>query len=160
MMTKTVLNRLVAVLCVVAMAFAAKAQEAQFLIVTEQDGTMTSFALAEAPVLTMIDGTLTIVAGPQTYAVPIQDVVNYKFTDAVTAIDKVEKDTKPLIDAGMAHFENMKPGTPVHVYAIDGRLVTTVTATSGGSVDINLRDLGSGIFIVATPTASYKIQNR
>ena len=40
-MTKTVLNRLVALVCVMLMGLAAKAQTAQYLIVTLQDETKT-----------------------------------------------------------------------------------------------------------------------
>lgn len=163
MMTKTVLNRLVALLSVIMLTAAAMAQNAQYIIVTQQDGTKASFELASEPVLTLSDGMLTVTTEAQTLSVPLAEVVNYTFSDQgidYTAIDDVKAADAATIAAGKAHFQNLQPGTLVGIYTVDGRQVGSATAAPDGTVNINLNDLGTGIYILTTPTASYKIYNR
>lgn len=101
-MTKTVLNRLVVLVCVMLMGLGAKAQTAQYLIVTLQDETKTVFALAEKPVVTMADGIFKAETPSQAIEVAIADVLNYTFSDQApyTDIEQVSADTKPIIEAG------------------------------------------------------------
>lgn len=161
-MTKTVLNRLVVLVCVMLMGLGAKAQTAQYLIVTQQDESQVSFALAEKPVITLTDGIFKAETTTQTLEVAIADVLNYTFSDQApyTDIDEVKTDTKPVIDAGHAHFENLKPGTVVNIFTVDGRRAGSATATANGTVDIDLSGMGTGVYILTTPSASYKIYNR
>jgi len=161
-MTKTVLNRLVALVCVMLMGLAAKAQTAQYLIVTLQDETKTVFALAEKPVVTMADGIFKAETPSQAIEVAIADVLNYTFSDQApyTDIEQVSADTKPIIEAGRAQLAGLKPGTIVNVFTIDGRRAANAVAASNGTADIDLSGLGNGVFILTTPSASYKIYNR
>ena len=162
-MTKTVLNRLVVLVCVMLMGLGAKAQTAQYLIVTLQDETKTVFALAEKPVVTMADGIFKAETPSQAIEVAIADVLNYTFSDQApyTDIDQVKTDaTKPIIEAGRAQLAGLKPGTIVNVFTIDGRRAANAVAASNGTADIDLSGLGNGVFILTTPSASYKIYNR
>ncbi len=162
-MTKTVLNRLVVLVCVMLMGLVTKAQTAQYLIVTLQDETKATFALAEKPVVTLTDGMFKTETPTQAIEVAIADVLNYTFSDQApyTDIDQVKTDaTKPVIEAGHAHLENLDPGTVVSIFTIDGRRAGSMAATAAGTVDIDLNGMGSGVYILTTPTASYKIYNR
>ncbi len=161
-MTKTVLNRLVVLVCVMLMGLGAKAQTAQYLIVTLQDETKTVFALAEKPVVTMADGIFKAETPSQAIEVAIADVLNYTFSDQApyTDIEQVSADTKPIIEAGRAQLAGLKPGTIVNVFTIDGRRAANAVAASNGTADIDLSELGYGVFILTTPSASYKIYNR
>lgn len=161
-MTKTVLNRLVVLVCVMLMGLGAKAQTAQYLIVTLQDETKAVFALAEKPVVTMTDGIFKAETPSQVIEVAIADVLNYTFSDQApyTDIEQVSADTKPIIEAGRAQLAGLKPGTIVNVFTIDGRRAANAVAASNGTADIDLSGLGNGVFILTTPSASYKIYNR
>lgn len=161
-MTKTVLNRLVVLVCVMLMGLAAKAQTAQYLIVTQQDATQVAFALAEKPVVTLTDGIFKAETPTQTFEVVLADVLNYTFSDQApyTDIDQVKTDAKPVIEAGKAHLDTLKPGTVVNVFTVDGRRTARATAGADGTVEIDLAGLGTGVYILVTPTASYKIYNR
>ena len=160
-MKKTVLQRFAAMLVMVMLGIAAQAQ-VQYLIVTHSDGAASEFALADAPVVTCQNGTLEVTTAHQTLAIALSEVENYHFTETLpyTAIDEVKTDdTKPLIEAGHARFENLPEGTTVNIFTIDGRRAGSAIATDG-SVDIDLTNLGTGIYILSTPKASYKIINR
>lgn len=161
-MTKTVLNRLVVLVCVMLLGLAAKAQTAQYLIVTQQDATQVAFALAEKPVVTLTDGIFKAETPTQTFEVVLADVLNYTFSDQApyTDIEQVSADTKPIIEAGRAQLAGLKPGTVVNVFTIDGRRAANAVAASNGTADIDLSGLGNGVFILTTPSASYKIYNR
>lgn len=161
-MTKTVLNRLVVLVSVMVLGLASKAQTAQFLIVTQQDDTQAGFALSEQPVVNCTDGMLKVASPSQTLEVELNNVKNYAFAETFqpTAIDQIKEDVKPVIRIGMAQFENLKPGTNINIYTIDGRAAGKAVANNNGSVNIDLTTLGAGIFILVTPTASYKIYNQ
>lgn len=161
-MTKTVLNRLVVMVSVLMLSLAATAQNAQFLIVTQNDDSQAGFALSEQPVVTCTDGVLKVTSPTQTLEVELANVKNYAFAETFqpTAIEQIKNDTKPVIQAGMAQFENLKPGTVINIYTVDGRNAGRAVANDNGSVNVDLTSLGSGIFILATPNASYKILNR
>lgn len=161
-MTKTVLNRLIVLLSVMLLGLTAKAQTAQYLIVTQQDESQVSFALAEKPVITLTDGIFKAETTTQTLEIALADVLNYKFSDQApyTDIDQVKTDAKPVIEAGKAHLDALKPGTVVNVFTVDGRRAASSSAGADGTVDIDLGGLGAGVYILATPTASYKIYNR
>ena len=161
-MTKTVLNRLVALACVLMLGLAATAQNARFLIVTQNDDSQAGFALEEQPVVTCTNGVLKVTSPTQTLEVELANVKNYAFAETFqpTAIEQIKNDTKPVIQAGMAQFENLKPGTVINIYTVDGRNAGRAVANDIGSVSVDLTSLGSGIFILATPNASYKILNR
>lgn len=161
-MTKTVLNRLIVLLSVMLLGLTAKAQTAQYLIVTQQDESQVSFALAEKPVITLTDGIFKAETTTQTLEIALADVLNYKFSDQApyTDIDQVKTDAKPVIEAGKAHLDALKPGTVVNVFTVDGRRAASASAGADGTVDIDLSGLGNGVFILTTPSASYKIYNR
>ncbi|MBQ9217822.1 MAG: hypothetical protein IJ160_06605 [Muribaculaceae bacterium] len=161
-MTKTVLNRLIVLLSVMLLGLTAKAQTAQYLIVTQQDESQVSFALAEKPVITLTDGIFKAETTTQTLEIALADVLNYKFSDQApyTDIDQVKTDAKPVIEAGKAHLDALKPGTVVNVFTVDGRRAASASAGADGTVDIDLGGMGAGVYILATPTASYKIYNR
>jgi hypothetical protein len=105
---------------------------------------------------------LKVTSPTQTLEVELANVKNYAFAETFqpTAIEQIKDDTKPVIQAGMAQFENLKPGTIINIYTIDGRNAGRAVANDNGSVTVDLTSLGSGVFILATPTASYKILNR
>lgn len=161
-MTKTVLNRLVVLVSIMMLGLASKAQTAQFLIVTQQDDTQAGFALSEQPSVTCAGGMLKVTSPTQTLEVELANVKNYAFAESFqpTAIDQIKENATPVIKAGVAQFENLKPGTVINIYTIDGRTAGKAVADNYGSAIIDLNSLGSGIYILATPTASYKIYNR
>ena len=77
---KTLLRTIaVLLLALVSTAVLANAEVKQYLLVTENSGTETSFALSESPVITLDGGMLTVESASQTLSVAIADVADYKF---------------------------------------------------------------------------------
>lgn len=138
----------------------------QYLLVTESDGTETSFALADAPVITLDGGMLTVASAARTLSVAIADVADYKFVmreDIPTAITNAETAAEALfsLSGGKACVAGLAPGTQVGVYAVDGTRVAAAVAGSDGTVAVDLGALGHGtVYILRTPAASYKVLNK
>ena len=46
------------------------------------------------------------------------------------------------------------------VFSINGQLIKTFTAAEDGKVNVNLTDLVPGVYIIKTPTKSFKVMKR
>lgn len=146
----------------------------KYLVVTEMDGTQTSFKLADSPAITFAaaaDGEnvteMTVTAGDQTLTVAIADVKDYVLMDkedTPSAIDQTvvsENGGKPEFANGKVYFSGLKPGARISVYTLDGVQALTVAAGSDGKASIDLGSLEKGtVYILRTPSAGYKILNK
>jgi hypothetical protein len=61
---------------------------------------------------------------------------------------------------GAASVEGLRQGDTVTLYTADGKTLTSVEADSNGRASVSLSSLPKGIFILRTPTQSYKIINK
>lgn len=142
--------------------------EVRYLVVTETDGTTSQFALTDAPVITFNGDQLVVTCAGDELSLALSSVKDYHFykEEVVTDIDdalaepNTDGETKPTIAFGEAKFSGLKEGTLIVVYSIEGRAVATVTAGNGGNATIDLRSLPWGVYILRTPSNSYKIYNR
>ena len=92
---------------------------------------------------------------------------NYHFVveQVTTAIERPTvqpngDDIRPTIAFGEAKFNGLKAGTRIMVYSVEGKAITTVTATTDGQATVDLRSLPKGIYILRTPAKSFKIYNK
>lgn len=162
---KTLLRTIaVLLLALVSTAVLASAEVKQYLLVTENSGTETSFALSESPVITLDGGMLTVESASQTLSVAIADVADYKFVtkeDIPTAVDKLEAKAVLSLTEGKASVTGLAPGASVGVYTADGVCVVSAKAGTDGSVTVDLRALGNGrVYILRTPSVTYKVFNK
>ncbi len=162
---KTLLRTIaVLLLALVSTAVLASAEVKQYLLVTENSGTETSFALSESPVITLDGGMLTVESASQTISVAIAEVKDYKFVtkeDIPTAVDKVEAKAVLSLAEGKACVTGLAPGAKVGVYTVDGVSVATAKAGADGTATVDLGALGNGrVYILRTPSATYKVFNK
>ena len=153
-------------LAFVAMTASAQNEAKQYLLVTENSGTETAFALADSPVITLADGQMTVTAGSQTITVAIADVADYKFVtkeDIPSAIDNVDAGsrTELSLTGGRAYVSGLEPGARVSVYTVSGVQVAAVKASADGTATVELGALKRGeVYILRTPATSYKVLNK
>lgn len=139
--------------------------ETHYLVVSLSDASESRFALADAPVLTFDATTLVVTAGGTEVSFDLNNVTDYHFekNEVSTSIHNPTTDdgseVRPSINAGEVAFSGLKEGTSVTVYSIDGQVVTRVQAGTNGKVIIDLRNLSNGVYILRTPTKSFKIKN-
>ncbi len=143
--------------------------DVQYLVLTQQDGSIAKFALTDYPVLTFNESNeLVVTCLKEVLTVDVQSLTNY---DIVT--EQVEKETtaiatirtnddiagsRPTVAFGEASFSNLKAGQRIMVYTIDGKPVNSVTVTQDGTASVQLNSLPKGVYILRTPQGSFKVK--
>ena len=130
--------------------------QGQYLVLTQGDGTVGKFLLADQPVITFSESNLVVTCGSETLTTPMAGLKT-SYEDATTAVEHPTFNERPTISFGEASFEGLKAGSNISVYAIDGRVLATTKADEEGRASIQLSGLGQGVVILRTPTRSYKI---
>lgn len=142
---------------------AAWADTVQCLVLTEANGTVSKFALTDAPVVTYNGGDMIVSCSDQELTVSLEGLVWTFGEMEATRIDEVigkQDDTaRPQFSFGEAKFEGLQPGSMVHVYSLDGKALSTVKADGDGRVSVSLGNLPKGVYVLRTPTRSFKIKH-
>jgi len=136
--------------------------ELKYLIVTHDDGTITTFALADRPVVIPQDGELLISCKGETYTLTTSDIKNITFTETEpTGIDDVvTPQNKPLLLAGRVLFSGLKAGALAELYTTGGVLLDRVKADATGAAVIDYSQLPAGIYIARAGKSNIKIAKK
>ena len=139
--------------------------EVQFLVLTQTDGTVSKFAMNKAPELTFSGNQLVVSCEGDELSTDLSDVDNYTFVTEqiptpVKPITIKDGKTTPDVVFHNAQITVMKPGAHVTVYDINGKALYTLNADAEGKAQIDLSNLPKGIFVLRTPTKSFKMVNR
>ena len=128
----------------------------------------TSVVLTKQPVFST---TATSASEPDVYDITVSgaEAQNYEMSyvsgkltiEETTEVGIVQKNaSKPTCVNGHVIFSQLKAGSKVYVYAVDGRQLRLYTADNMGFVDVNLTTLPKGIYILKNPDTEIKITNR
>ena len=160
-MKKKVVNLLV--LVALLLPLSAMADTVECLVLTESNGTVSKFALAEAPVVTYSGSDLVVTCSGQTLTVGLEGLTltfgEMETTRIETVKDGGTESDRLQFSFGEASFEGLQPGALVSVYSIDGKMQTKVKADQDGRASVSLMSLPKGVYILRTPTKSFKIKN-
>lgn len=138
---------------------ATKDTTAYSLVVVSKTVT-THIMLSHHPVITVSDDTLKVVSDSVDVEVALADVDNYHLADVTyqigvpTGIQQVNTTMKGGAVCGL------KQGDVVSVYGIDGKQVLSVAAGTDGVANLNFSGLSKNVYIIHTPTATYKVVNK
>lgn len=132
------------------------------LVLTESSGTVSKFALADSPIVTYEGNDLVVACNEQTLTIGLEGLkLGFGEMEATSingiAADGSEK-VRSLFSFGVAQFEGLQPGASVWVYSISGNCLETAKADDNGRVEVSLNNLPKGIYIIGTPTRSFKIK--
>ncbi len=154
----------IAFLLVLMASQAMRAEEEICLVVTETSGAQTYFALSAFPEITIGDGALSVATEETGITVALEDFDHYAFADhETTMVGKavLTEGGGTSFRAGMAFVSGLRPGDTVSVCTVDGRQVSSTTASQSGEAVVDLSGLKAGtVHILRTPSASYKIINK
>jgi len=160
-MKKKVVNLLA--LVALLLPLSAMADTVQCLVLTESNGAISKFALAEAPVVTYSGSDMVVSCGAQTMTVGLEGLTltfgEMETTRIETVKDGVAESDRLQFSFGEASFEGLTPGALVSVYSIDGKMLTKVKADQDGRASVSLMGLPKGVYILRTPSKSFKIKN-
>lgn len=136
---------------------------ARYLLVWNNDGSCTSFALTEHPCITVdvIQGLVNCVTRTEDINLPLNDI--HKYT--LDANDGSSAGISPATDeegifknhAGNLFFYNYEPGTIIAIYNINGTAISTEKINSDGTLLISTAKLKRGIYLIKAGKITYKI---
>ena len=127
------------------------------LVIKYNDGYETIWSLDTRPILTFENGNLFVSNDYTSLSIPLSNINCY--TIEVTN-DIKHPIQRPIYSNGHIIFSELPKSYPVTVYTIGGETVMRKMADSHGQVDINLRNLPSGTYIISTQNNSIKIVNK
>ena len=132
------------------------------LVVWAKDGTKTYFDLAENPKTTFNDNDLVITSESMSISYPLDQVLRYTYELSTTGIENISQEKAVRISrrSDALTLENLKPGTTVSLYTVDGKLVMAHAAGNSRSVTISLSDRPSGVYIVKANDVTCKMLKR
>lgn len=139
-----------------------------YLVLTGTDETVHEFALSSNPIVRFDKDSLIIACGEDELATSLNDVKNYSFTEktVTTAINSISADNDattiatPSFSFRDAEVTGLNTGDRVSVYNANGMLVQSVQAGVDGTTSLRLDFLPKGIYIIRTPSKSFKITNK
>ncbi len=159
-MKKKLVNLLV--LVALLLPLSAMADTVECLVLTESNGTVSKFALAEAPVVTYSGSDMVVTCGDQTMTVGLEGLTltfgEMETTRIETVKDGVKDADRLQFSFGEASFEGLTPGALVSVNSIDGKMVTKVRADQDGRASVSLMSLPNGVYVLRTPSKSFKVK--
>lgn len=154
---------LIASFALPSVAMAEETIDVQYLVILQDDGTESRFALKEYPEITFNGDALVVESAERNLEIAIVDVLSYSFETVQeslpTAIEAVRQDAPAISFAG-AEFRGLASGAAVTAWSLNGQMLTTIKATADGIAKIDLSALPKGVIILRTPGKTIKIINK
>ncbi len=131
------------------------------LVIQHRDGSQTTLAMSSSPVITFSGTDMKVQASGAEYVIAIADVAQYGVSEntPVAVAPLGGATARPVIANGRAIFSGLKAGAAVTVYSLDGKTLLQTKATADGVATIDVRKLGQGVFVLKSPSASFKVTN-
>ena len=138
------------------------------LVLTETNGTTTEFALESFPVITIEDNNLVITHNGNQLTTALTGVQDYHFIEktvttsisSVPSNDPKNESNTPQFSFSNAEVSGLKAGAKVAIYNLNGTQISSVTADGEGRVALDFSSLPKGVYILRTPTKSFKFMNK
>lgn len=138
------------------------------LVLTETNGTTTEFALESFPVITIEGNNLVITHNGNQLTTALTGVQDYHFIEkkvttsisSVPSNDPKNTSNTPQFSFSNAEVSGLKAGARVAIYNLNGTQISSVTADGEGRVALDLSSLPKGVYILRTPTKSFKFMNK
>lgn len=154
---------LIASFAMPSVAMAEETIDVQYLVIQQDDGTESRFALKEYPEITFNGDALIVESAERNLEIAIVDVLSYSFETVQeslpTAVEAVRQDAPAISFAG-AEFRGLASGAAVTAWSLNGQMLTTIKATADGIAKIDLSALPKGVIILRTPGKTIKIINK
>lgn len=132
------------------------------LIVQTKSGSETAFFLKDKPQVRFEGANLKVSssAGDVTFA--LNDVLRFTYakTDPAGINETIDEKTGVKMQDDVLVISQLKAGTVVNVYSLDGKLVRQLNAHRSGTYRLSLTQLPQGLYLVKADHVTYKILKR
>lgn len=134
------------------------------LIVLTKNNVLHEFVLADKPMVTF-EGTqlkVTCEKASASATFNLSDVIRFTYDrkDATGIDEMTVKPAEVSMEEGVLVISQMKANSTVNVFAMDGKLVSQLTAQRAGTYRLSLSSLPAGVYIVKADNITYKITKR
>ena len=135
-----------------------KAAELKYLTFRLQGGPV-SFALSDHPTITYENNDLVVTTATEVVRLPVAEISFGHFSDEATGLYELQY-APPGVVEGRVRFSGLQKGAVVVVYSLDGKRLSEQSPQDNGVVDIDLRRLPKGTYVIKSPTQHFKVTNR
>lgn len=128
------------------------------LSIHQKDGEKFSYLFRDKPVITYTESELVLTTTKVQVSFPIRKVTKFTFEDVDAAVKPIEKAeaTYNLSEEGVI-ITGAVPGSPVSVYSLDGKIITTFQIDTDGNLCFSIDEFPQGIYIVKSESVSFKL---
>ena len=130
---------------------------AESIIIKQKSGNETVLELSTNPVITFADESMIVTNDFTTITFPLDDIDSYVVGET-SGIQEM-KDSPQFRD-GHVVFKGIKEKSSVTAYSLDGKTIRKYAPDNSGVIDVNLRSLPKGAFVISTPNNKVKIINK
>lgn len=127
------------------------------LVIEQTDGTLTTFALANQPMIKCQQGVFNCSDSTKTIEVDLSEVKCYRFSHVATRVESPIVQPTLQVGSGFVRFERLKANSRVAMYAVNGKLIAAAKANEEGVAEMQFDSNLRGVVILKTDTTSYKI---
>lgn len=128
------------------------------LIIETKDGNTVAYHLNTRPVVTFELTDLVLTSTDVKVQYPVADVKELRFADGTTAINDTKVgDITFSVSGDMISANGLENGSNLEVYSIDGKEIAKASVDATGKAQVNISDLGQGVYVVKAGKKSYKI---
>lgn len=134
------------------------------LIVWTYAGETFCYLLSERPKVTQTTSSLVLTTTKTEVEYSKDDVWKFTMQDLsaeAVGIENIRTDNNELTQCdNVVYLSNCRAGTEVRIYSVSGVLYYSQKVSEDGSLEINLNNLNSGVYIISTESITYKIIKR
>ncbi len=132
------------------------------LIVQTKNGSETAFFLKDKPQVKFEGANLKVTssAGDVTFA--LSDVLRFTYAkkDPTGINETIDEKAGIKVQDDVLVISQLKAGSIVDVYSLDGKLVRQLNAHRSGTYRLSLTELPQGLYLVKADNVTYKIMKR
>lgn len=138
--------------------FVATTVFAESITIKQKSGNETILELSTNPVITFISENMVVTNDFTTVILPLEDIDSYVVGDATSGIQ--DAISNPQFRDGHVVFKGLKKGEAAIIYSLDGKTTGKYSPESNGIIDINMRSLSKGTYVISTPNGAIKYINK
>lgn len=129
------------------------------LIVQTKSGTEMAFFLKDKPRVTFEGTYLKVISSVGDVTFALSDVLRFTYSkkDPAGINEKVDEKTGVIVQDDVLVISQLKTGSIVNVYSLDGKLVRQLKAQRTGTYRLSLSELPQGLYLVKADNVTYKI---
>lgn len=134
-------------------------EKTNYFVVTENDYTQILFPVLDKPVITLIETTVNINSDSKAYSAEIADIMDFSFIgDSLNEVTSISDCNKGIEYYGNSIIiKGLSRGETVSLFDLNGITISKYISNEEDMI-IDLNQIPTGIYILSTKNANYKIK--